>query len=102
MDKCSDAKFAAFRKRKASKRVPREVGTTSGAEADDDGEMPSVAPGAEPLISKALKKASTAREPIGVPEEAEADRAKAAEMVQSTGAVPKLEIAKVMGGNEGA
>ena len=70
MVKCSDAKFATFRKRKTSKRVPREARTTSGAEAGDDGETPSVAPEAEPPISEAPKEASMAKEPMGAPEEA--------------------------------
>ena len=102
MVKCSDAEFVAFQQRKTSKRVPHEAKTTSSAEVSGDGETPSVVPEAEPPISEAPREASTAKEPMGAPEEAEADRAGAAKMVQLTGAVSEPEIVEAMGGNEGA
>ena len=61
-----------------------------------------MAPGAEPPISEVPGEASTAREPMGAPEEVKADRAEAAEMVQSIGAISEPEIVEAAGGNEGA
>ena len=96
MVRCSDAKFAAFRKRKTSKRVPQEAGATSG------GEVPSTAPRVEPHISEAPAKTNATKGPKGAPQEAEARGVGAAEGSQPAGVVPKPEVAEATEAREEA
>ena len=102
MVKCSDAEFAAFRKRQTFWKNFREGRTTSDAKAGGDGETPLVVPRIEPPISEALEETSMAREPTGAPEEAGVDRAGAAEAARSTGAILEPKIIEPRGGNGGA
>ena len=74
MVRCSDAKFVTFRKRKSSKKVPREVGVASRVGIAPDGEAPSAAPitkvaGAEveahANLSEVPRETDAEREPVG-------------------------------------
>ena len=77
MVRCSDVEFAAFQKRKSSKKGSREVGDTSRVGITLKGEAPSAAPiteaaGAEVKayadLLKVLGETIIVREPVEIPE----------------------------------
>ena len=102
MVRCSDAEFAAFRKRKTSKKVPQEVGATSGVEAAGDDEVPLTAPKVEPHIFKATRETIAAKGSAGAPQEAKAGGAGAAKGSQPTRVVPESEVAEATEAREEA